>query len=92
MFCGNASGQYLPPMVIYKSKNVYNDWSTGGPDGAVYECTKSGWFDARTLVLFLNKNSIQNHLIYITTIEANVFLFAHISKQSIQKMIKLILK
>ena len=60
MFCGNASGQYLPSMVIYKSKNVYNDWSTGEPDGAVYECTKSGWFDARTFEIWFKRVFLPN--------------------------------
>ena len=27
----NAAGQYLAPDVIYKSKNLYNDWINGGP-------------------------------------------------------------
>lgn len=48
MFCGSADGDYLPPMVVYKSKNVYEGWISGGPVGTVYDCTKSGWFDSRT--------------------------------------------
>ena len=48
MFCGSADGDYLPPMVVYKSENVYEGWISAGPVGAVYDCTKSGWFDART--------------------------------------------
>jgi DDE superfamily endonuclease len=47
MFCGNATGEYLPPMVVYKSQNVYQEWMRGGPRGAVYDCTPSGWFDSR---------------------------------------------
>lgn len=47
MFCGNAKGDYLPPMLVYKceSGNVYESWIEGGPDGAQYASTKSGWFD-----------------------------------------------
>ena len=26
MFCGDATGKYLPPMVVYKSKHVCEDW------------------------------------------------------------------
>ena len=45
MFAGNAVGQYLPPMVVYKSEN--RKWVRGGLTNTVYECTKNGWFDSR---------------------------------------------
>jgi DDE superfamily endonuclease len=47
MFCCSAAGEMLPPMVVYKSSttSVYNSWCDGGPDGAAYAATKSGWFD-----------------------------------------------
>ena len=47
MFCGNASGEYLPPMVVYKAvaSNVYERWIKGGPPGTLYGSTPSGWFN-----------------------------------------------
>ena len=47
MFCGNAAGDYLPPMVVYKcgSGNVYEAWTKRGPPGTQYASTKSGWFN-----------------------------------------------
>ena len=48
MFCGSASGVYLPPMVVYKAKNRYTGWEEGGIPGAKYDATDSGWFDLRT--------------------------------------------
>lgn len=45
MFCGSAAGQLLPPMVVYKATHVYEKWKQGGPKGAVYYCSKNGWFD-----------------------------------------------
>ncbi|CAM1312261.1 Uncharacterised protein g5927 [Pycnogonum litorale] len=48
MFCGNAVGEYLPPMVVYKSKNLYAEWTQGGPTGALYNHSASGWFDSST--------------------------------------------
>jgi hypothetical protein len=47
MFCCNAAGDMLPPMTVYKSATgiVYESWCDGGPDGAVFAATKSGWFD-----------------------------------------------
>lgn len=46
MFSGSAAGEFLPPMVVYKAANVYESWRERGPKGAVYSCSKSGWFDA----------------------------------------------
>lgn len=45
MMCGTADGKLLPPMVVYKSQNLYNNWTQGGPAGTVYSHSKSGWFD-----------------------------------------------
>ena len=45
MYSGFADGELLPPMVVYKSKNVYTNWTNGGPDGTIYDCTSSEWFD-----------------------------------------------
>lgn len=48
MVCGNAAGELLPPMIVYKAINLYENWTSGGPRGAVYDVTQKGWFDART--------------------------------------------
>ena len=48
MFCANASGRFLPPMVVYKAKNVYPAWIKGAPLVTRFDATKSGWFDAST--------------------------------------------
>ena len=48
MFCGNAAGEYVPPMVVYKAQNLYESWTQGGPNNTVYAVTPSGWFDAAT--------------------------------------------
>ncbi|KAJ8953465.1 hypothetical protein NQ318_023584 [Aromia moschata] len=45
MVAGNAAGQLLPPMVVYKSSNLYENWCAGGPPGTIYGNTISGWFD-----------------------------------------------
>ena len=33
-------------MVVYKSKNIYIKWIYGDPVNNVYDCTKTGWFNA----------------------------------------------
>jgi hypothetical protein len=48
MFCGSATGQLLPPYVVYKGQNVWEDWCVGGVKGSVYSSTPSGWFDGFT--------------------------------------------
>lgn len=48
MFCGNASGDMIPPYVVYKSEHLWSTWTEGGPVGCRYNRTKSGWFDMGT--------------------------------------------
>jgi hypothetical protein len=48
MFCGSATGQLLPPYVVYKGQNVYEAWCVGGIKGSAYSSTPSGWFDGFT--------------------------------------------
>lgn len=46
MMAGSASGELLPPFVVYKSTRLWSTWVVGGPDGTRYANTQSGWFDA----------------------------------------------
>lgn len=46
MMCGSASGELLPPFVVYKALKMWDIWVEGGPKGARYSSTKSGWFDS----------------------------------------------
>lgn len=48
MFAGSASGEILPPYVVYKAEHLWDTWTTGGPNGCRYNRTKSGWFDVMT--------------------------------------------
>lgn len=48
MFCGSATGKMIPPYVVYKSEHLWSTWCEGGPVGARYGRTKSGWFDTFT--------------------------------------------
>ena len=45
MICGSAAGELLPPYIVYKAQNTYEQWCEDGPKGAVYTSTVSGWFD-----------------------------------------------
>ena len=46
MFCGNAAGEFIPPMVVYKPEHCYENWTTGRYNNTVYDCTTNGWFDS----------------------------------------------
>ena len=43
MFCKNAAGDLIPPMVVDKLQS-HETWKTGGYDNMVYDCTATGWF------------------------------------------------
>ncbi|KAJ8968448.1 hypothetical protein NQ314_002294 [Rhamnusium bicolor] len=45
MVCESANGDLLPPMVVYKAQNLYENWKIGGPAETVYASSSSGWFD-----------------------------------------------
>lgn len=42
MFVGTAAGELLPSNVVYKSVNLCSSWTTGGPHGALYNCSLGG--------------------------------------------------
>ncbi|XP_068084395.1 uncharacterized protein [Anabrus simplex] len=52
--CGNAAGEILPPYVNYKAEKMWDTWTEGGPTGARYNRTKSGWFDGTTFEDWFN--------------------------------------
>ena len=43
MFCGNATGVMLPPMVVYKAKFLYDGRVSCGPNGAIYDSDYRFW-------------------------------------------------
>ena len=59
MVCGSASGELLPPMVCYRAENLYQYWTGGGPHGAAYTATKSGWFDTAAFEMWFKSIFIE---------------------------------
>lgn len=55
MMAATAAGHLLPPYVVYKSVHLYPTWIEGGPEGAMYNRTKSGWFDSATFEDWFDK-------------------------------------
>ena len=50
MFAATATGDMLPPMVVYKGVRMQPAWQIGGPIDAEYDCSPSGWFDAELFI------------------------------------------
>ena len=46
MISATATGDVLPPYVVYKAQNLYDTWTEKGPPGTRYNRSQSGWFDA----------------------------------------------
>ena len=41
--CGSATGQIIPPTVIFEAKNVNHSWTKNEIPGMCYGCSDSGW-------------------------------------------------
>ena len=80
MYSGFVDGSLLPPMVIYKASHIYKNWCVGGPDGTIYNCTASGWFDISTFESWFFKiylpetTKMQGKKLLIELKEPNIFI------------------
>ena len=52
---GSASGERLPPFILYKVKNMYRRWMEGGPAAALYGVSESGWMDVTNFLSWFTK-------------------------------------
>jgi hypothetical protein len=41
----SASGNYIPPMLIFPRKSTSDFLGKGGPEGAIYDCSQNGWIN-----------------------------------------------
>lgn len=44
--CTSATGQYVPPLIIFPRKNMKLELMNGTPPGSVYDCHPSGWIQS----------------------------------------------
>lgn len=52
----NALGEKTPPMIIYKGKNVWDEWTTDeGYPGTAYAATSNGWMETAVFEAFFEK-------------------------------------
>ena len=54
----SASGVWLPPFILYKGKNLYQQWMTGGLTGARYGVSESGWMDTINFLSWFTRHFI----------------------------------
>ena len=52
---GAADGNRLPPFILYKGKNLYLRWTNGGPAGALYGVSDSGWMEGNNFLRWFEK-------------------------------------
>ena len=53
--CGNAAGVRLPPFILYKGKHLYSAWTDGGPAGAYYGVSQSGWMEEANYLIWFER-------------------------------------
>ncbi|XP_076455493.1 uncharacterized protein LOC143290089 [Babylonia areolata] len=69
--CFSASGQYVPPMILFKRKRMSLDLEEGKPPGSLVTCNESGWMDKITFLMWLRhfiavvKPSVSNKVLLL---------------------------
>lgn len=51
--CFSASGQYIPPLLIFPRQRMKAELMDGAPPGAISACHKSGWMQSEIFVQWL---------------------------------------
>lgn len=54
VFCFNAIGQYVPPLIIFPRKNMKIELMNGAPPSSIYACHQSGWIQQEIFVQWLH--------------------------------------
>lgn len=63
LLAANAAGEKLPPLIVFRGKNVWDSWMSPDPtafEGTTYAATKNGWMEAETFTNYFTKNFLQN--------------------------------
>lgn len=58
--CVNASGQPIPPMVIFDSKSFNIDWAKGEVPGTFYGLSPKGWIDGKLFKLWFTSHFLKH--------------------------------
>ncbi|XP_063217110.1 uncharacterized protein LOC134527951 [Bacillus rossius redtenbacheri] len=49
----SASGSYIPPMFVFPRVRMSPTLKKGGPEGAIYDCSKNGWINEDLFIKWL---------------------------------------
>lgn len=52
--CTNATGNFIPPMAIFKGKKFHKEFSDGFPNGSLVTMTDSGWINEDAFLSWLH--------------------------------------
>ena len=63
---GNATGNFVPPMLVFPRKKFKNHFIRNGPNGCVGAATSSGWMKPETFLLFMK------HFVKKKTVKVNI--------------------
>lgn len=44
--CVRAGRDIMPPYILYQATNLWGQWTKGGPPGARYQTSPSGWMES----------------------------------------------
>ena len=82
--CGSASGQRLPPYVLYKGKNLWTSWTKGGPCGTYFNVSDSGWMERPHFLEWFRKLFLPAVSIALETGPVILFMDGHASHINLQ--------
>ena len=81
--CGSANGERLPPYIVYKGKNLWSNWTVGGPAGALYNTSQSGWMEQHHFLEWFKKMFLPAVTSLLETGPVVLFVDGHISHVSL---------
>ena len=58
--CGSATGQILPPFIIYAAKKLNHLWMQDEVTGSCYAVSDTGWVDQRLFFSWLKDHFLHN--------------------------------
>lgn len=58
--CGSATGQALPPFIIYAAKQINPLWTRGEVSGSRYAVSDKGWVDQELFNYWLKEHFLEN--------------------------------
>ena len=82
--CGSASGQRLPPYVLYKGKNLWTSWTKGGPAGTYFNVSDSGWMERPLFLEWFKKLLLPAASFALETGPVILFMDGHASHINLQ--------